>query len=673
MRSQTLSQAVVLLAVISCVIGWSLVRSQRSPSKQTTVSAHGVRQVRARKPVAPRTRPLDWDQPVEIRAFHNRPRFPLSVGAGKEYLLIVNNLQREPGTSESIRLSLLTEAPRQTPVGCYFQNSPLLPQPDAEDPGRAEAALASPGSGLSTAPDQNRELPEQERSFYLFVTDGDLSDKQQYTRVTGKLIQHSPRVAIYLDEQQQETELAAGLSAEIIRLLEDQVLDQLAQKCGVLADIDQDGRFTILLSPWLGKLQGGKTSINGFVRPSDFREKVAAPYSNHCDMLYLNSALKPGQELFDLLSHEVTHAVVSSIRTRQEHSYGRLLMDEEDWLNEGIAHIMEPGFTNRDYRISEFYRCPEAYPLIVPDYYRARLWRNHGCRGAVNLFLSWCQQLDRSQNFAFRFTHHPLTGVNKIEDLTELPFSELFRQWSLYLARQSLQRRFSAPGLTSSGQEIHCGRFLLGGPAIRTWNLSAEKEYTLQIASTASAFIYLKSDHELTDKNTIKVRGFSGMQLTLVPLPQSPPRISLDAKPVVSTSRDPSGDKFIEIQVQCQHPEQSEVELISLELSGPSLSRTERNPRLFETATLPDCLSNPPENHVELAHSGTQGECEGNSSEFQLRFPAAQLARVPQNEGLLLKAVIRTQTDRQMVVQTELKLPFQPGRRLAGAGTAPRQ
>ncbi|QDU49646.1 hypothetical protein Pan110_19850 [Gimesia panareensis] len=669
------SKTAILLSITSLWIGWILVRGSTTSSESTEVPGKRTTHVTARRPVVTGTLPVDWEQPVEIAAYHSRPQFPLSMQAGEEYLLIINNLQLDPGKSETIRLALMAEATRTTPAGCYFQNSAPLPQmlshahQTSGDPAHQHRETLTLKSDIQ----ESLNSPASERSFFLFVTDGDLADKKQYTRVTGKLIQHSPRVAIYLDEQQQTTELATGLTDEIIHLLEEQVLDQLAQQCGPLTDVDQDGRFTILLSPWLGKLQGGKTSINGFVRPSDFRENVAAPFSNHCDMLYLNSALKPGQELFDLLSHEVTHAVVSSIRTTQERTRGRILADEEDWLNEGIAHIMEPGYTNRDYRISEFYRKPESYPLIVPDYYRARLWRNHGCRGAVNLFLNWCNDLDPGRRFAYHFTHHPLTGVEKIEDLTGIPFPELFRQWSVSLARQSLQHQFPVESFTTNETDIHCGRFLLAGPALHTWNLTAENQCSLKIASSASAFVHLKSDSTLNQQALIKASGFPGMQLTLIRLPQNRPRLDFNAEWQPATGQTPATDKFVEIRLHIQHPEQVPVEKIGVEYCGGYLSRSDRQPRHFETASLPNELSDPPLPQIEIAQRGIFSEQRGNVTEFQLRLPRAQLKRSARGDSLMLKAVLRTQTDQQLVLQRELKLTVQPGQRLAGAETSPRQ
>ncbi|MCA9016841.1 MAG: hypothetical protein KDA77_16020, partial [Planctomycetaceae bacterium] len=429
------TMVLVLISALLIAVGIQSVRTAPSKLSPTT----NPNSIAVRKPVLVQTHPVDWNQPVSVITTGNTLRFPLSWNEGDEYVLIINNLEQTPHLTQTIHLSAEIDSRAQFPADCYFQNTTPLSLTLRDSQGSA----LSPPSGspdqqaTRREPNAKQESPASERSFYLFVTDGNLSDRNQYTRITGRLLQHSPRVAIYLDEQQKISELDPELVEEIIETLEQQVLDRINIQCGPIRDIDLDGRFTILLSPWLSRLQGGKTFINGFVRPSDFRETVSEPFSNHCDMLYLNSALKPGQELLDLLSHEVTHAAVSSLRAVQSGSRRGPLMDEEDWLNEGIAHIMEPGYTNRDYRISEFYRKPEAYPLVVADYYRAQLWRNHGCRGAVNLFLDWCNQLEPAQRFPYRFTHHPLTGTRKMEQLTAHPFPELFRLWSLYLARQS--------------------------------------------------------------------------------------------------------------------------------------------------------------------------------------------------------------------------------------------
>mgnify|MGYP003629813337 CR=1 FL=1 len=626
------------------------------------------REITTLKPVVPVSLPLNWNQPVNIVASGKHPDFPLTLTSDDEYVLIINNLERTPQQSKTVTLSAEFDTGDRPPAGCYFQNtaSVRIPQTAAAQSQSDISPSAAPRIDRepAAASDSESEPAATERSFFLFVTDGSLSDKNQYTRIKGRLIQQSPRVAIYLDDQQQQEELANGLAAEIIEIMEQRVLDQITSQCGPIWDIDDSERFTILLSPWLNKLQGGKTAINGFVRPSDFRETVPEPFSNHCDMLYLNSTLKPGQELLDLLSHEVTHAAISSIRAFQSGSHGGPLPDEEDWLNEGIAHIMEPGFTNRDYRISEFYRSPESYPLVVPDYYRAQLWRNHGCRGAVNLFLGWCNQIEPDHRFPYRFTQHPLTGVKKIEQLTALHFSELFRQWSLHLARQALNGQAwdgnPSGNSASPPPEIQCGKFLLAGPALRTWNLERDHATSLKITSTASSFLHIKLDAPQTRHVRISVNGFRKMQMTLLKIPQNKDRLTLSA----SAANQSQDSESIEVRLSCLHPAHSKVETISLEYGGATLSRTERQPRKFQTDKLNSSLTLQADT-LDLSCSGTQQVNQIQVTEFLVRLPRQTIQKQAGADCLTFKAVVKTDLQTWLATQCDFKLPLQAVHRVA--------
>lgn len=612
------------------------------------------------KPVVSDPLPIDWNQPVNILSSSQNPSFPLSIAADDEYVLIINNLERAPQLSKTIVLSAEFNPSAQSPTGCYFQNTTAIAQTahTNKQPAMPRSADSQRHRKSAIPPDSESEPAESERAFFLFVTDGNLSDKNQYTRIKGRLIQQSPRVAVYLDDQQRTEELASGLVAEIIEIMEQHVLDQITSRCGPIWDIDDSERFTILLSPWLSKLQGGKTSINGFVRPSDFRDTVPEPFSNHCDMLYLNSTLKPGQELLDLLSHEVTHAAISSIR-----GIAGPLTDEEDWLNEGIAHIMEPGFTNRDYRISEFYRSPESYPLVVPDYYRAQLWRNHGCRGAVNLFLDWCNQIEPAHSFPYRFTHHPLTGVKKIEQLTSHRFSELFRQWSLHLVRQSLN---AAPLKKSAPHQpdLYCGNFLVVGPALRDWTPAHDQQTTLKVSSTASSFLHLKSDSQQPRNITIKINGFRKMQLTLLKIPKSKGRLSLTAIADVPATKKHQHPESVEVILSCTHPLHSAVETISLEYGGAYLSRTERQPRTFQTSMLKPTLTSQAET-LEMACRGTQQNNGNQVTDFLVRIPRSAPQKQTKSTCLTFKAIVKTDQQTSLATQCDFKFPQQPVHRLA--------
>src|SRR5208337_4955642 len=110
---------------------------------------------------------------------------------------------------------------------------------------------------------------------------------------------------------------------------------------GCPLDVDRDGRFTLLFTAWLRKLQDGKVAVGGFVRGSDFYRDLEAPFSNRCDMMYLSTDLKPGPYLRTLIAHEYTHAVIFCEHVLGDHVAGLAARDEESWLNEGLAHLAE--------------------------------------------------------------------------------------------------------------------------------------------------------------------------------------------------------------------------------------------------------------------------------------------------------------------------------------------
>ena len=112
-------------------------------------------------------------------------------------------------------------------------------------------------------------------------------------------------------------------------------------------------------------------------------------------MMYLSTALGPGPHLRTVLAHEYTHAVTFSAKALAAAAdCGRPAVEEEGWLDEGLAHLAEDlhGFSrsNLDYRVSAFLSRPERYRLVVEDYYAADLFRSHGNRGGTYLFLRWC-------------------------------------------------------------------------------------------------------------------------------------------------------------------------------------------------------------------------------------------------------------------------------------------
>src|SRR5205823_241434 len=276
--------------------------------------------------------------------------------------------------------------------------------------------------------------PPRTRNFFLFVKERDFYSPDSYVTVSGELQEVGRHCQVYVDRDYGDRSRIQPTTDDIIRTFDQEVYPRACRTLGRAADVDRDGRFTIFLTPWLGKLGDGKLSLGGFVRGSDFFRDLAPPFGNRCDMMYLNTDLQPGPTLRTILAHEYTHAVIFS-----EHMFGSYQpqaprQDEEGWLNEGLAHVVEDlhgySWSNLDYRISAFLSAPERYQLVVPDYFRAGLFRSHGHRGAAYLFLRWC--CDRYGDDLLRqLVQTNLTGTANLEAATHERFADLFRQWTI--------------------------------------------------------------------------------------------------------------------------------------------------------------------------------------------------------------------------------------------------
>lgn len=389
----------------------------------------------------------------------------------------------------------LTAAPAETP-----QPLPVAPWPGLETlipkrrPKLAQT-LPEAAAGNSSTGTASKLIPAQ-RDFFLHVTDGELTDPAQYARISARPVATGQRVRVWLDRK-------APLDAPTQRLIDDIVAESnrliptLEASLAPLRDVDEDGAIAILLTPWLDRLQGGQTSLGGFVRSTDFRALLKPPLSNRADILYLSTSLSPGPSLRTLLAHELTHACALTPRLSWPQD-PRGLPDEEDWISEGVAHLSEVRHgegSNIEHRAARFLADPARYPLVVPDYYRAGLWRNHGCRGATWSFHRWCESSFGPDTLR-RIVAGPETGCRNLERATGVSFPHLFRGWTLSLLKDD-------------------GNL----PRITRWD--AAEDLTLTLASTAAAFVELPSAPAGRRAQRIEITAdpAARLQISLVRIP----------------------------------------------------------------------------------------------------------------------------------------------------------
>jgi hypothetical protein len=418
------------------------------------------------------------------------------------------------------------------------------------------------------------------REFFLHVTDGDLENPAHYARVNARTIAEGDDVRVYLDEAVQRRELFPGLADEVVRLLDDDLIPTIGTKLGRYRDVDGDGKFAVLLTPWLGKLQGGRTSIGGFVRGSDFRVDLETPFGNQCDMLFLNTNLTTDSHLRTLLAHEYTHAVCFSERLPVDaDDVGK--PHDEDWLNEAIAHVVETmhaeprgaasEWSNLDYRISRFLNSPQRYPLVVADYYRAGRWRDHGCRGATYLFLRWCVDC-YGEELLRRLMQSPNVGRANIACATGVPFAELYRRWTLALydsgrqtANVNREGNFRSLDLRTS-----VGNWALAGPRPVVWNLAAPL-HSIPLTGTSTTFIELRSTGKIeTRRIHIRAEPSCRLQVSLHRLPDSWPRLEMDVKR--STNDDV---RTLDVTLTGKTQQPIEVEAVTWEVNVDQVWRSE--------------------------------------------------------------------------------------------------
>lgn len=586
--------------------------------------------------------------------------FDLPFDGAGEYLLVVGNL----ATGEvrgSVLLSAETVETAAPIAGRDLEPLRALIEADRRSRTRNAASLPLREIATISVPARASGSPAaftggatDERTFHLHVTDGPLDDPRHYARIDALAIAEGQTVRVYLDRRMRSRDLIPGLADEIVRLMDDEVVPRSRRFLGAHRDVDGDGRFAILLTPWLDKLQGGRTSLGGMVRGDDFRTDREPPFGNRADLMFLNASLKPDAHLRTLLIHEYAHAICFSARLGSDVA-SIPLPPEEDWLNEAIAHLAEHehegGWSNLDHRISRFLDDPAAAPLVVPDYFRAGLWREHACRGATFLFLRWCAD-QFGNDLPARLTRAPYAGIRNLEHATGVPFEELYRRWTVALATTGHTEHEAAAagdGYRTVRVDAPLAGWGLIGPRTDLWDVDADRR-AIDLRGTASAFIRLRASNGPGPRR-IHVRATPGMQLQLslqkVAVPAPDLRMAArwtsagsDAAGAVEV-RTAGRRLAIELTVAGREGgDPLEVEFIACEINRADKSRTH-------------CLRGD-ELRAVIAHRPAR-DLENHLRGWRLELPVPFL--VTPDEAVVVKAIVRDQNGNRWPVRAEVE-PF---------------
>jgi hypothetical protein len=374
--------------------------------------------------------------------------------------------------------------------------------------------------------------PPEERTFSLMVQEGNVTSRGNYRAVRGRLRAVGRRIQVYVDPDDLDRVEPAALK-DLVATFDEQVFPLAARSLGQALDVDRDGRFTVLVSSGLTRQGGGRHPVDGYVRSADFSLNLPAPFSNHCDMMYLSASLPSGPRLRTILAHEYTHAVTLSNRAASGTS-----VEEEGWLDEGLAHLVEDlhGFSrsNIDHRVNAFLNDPSRYRLIVEDYYASGLFRSHGNRGAAYLFLRWCADRDRSgPGLIARLIRSNETGVANLESAMRQSFEALYRQWTVALI--SSERGFqslcmqdlggtgsaSAPEALAALAEPVPPETCTSGPRTTVVRPVGASE-CWDSAATASRFFVVEGSERGAIEVEVTAPADAGLQVTAIPVSADP-------------------------------------------------------------------------------------------------------------------------------------------------------
>ena len=444
---------------------------------------------------------LKRPQVTAIQVEGGRAQFSLAGTESAGRYLVVSSAFAHKGGPFPIRLTA-----RPSSVWTPPTEATLPARPNRE-------RSASPASSTTIEPPP---LPPSERTFSLLVKDGDPASPGNYAAVTARLRAVGLHVQVYVATED-ESQVSADTLRDLVATFDREVWPKANRMFGTARDVDQDGRFTVLLTGWLGRFASGRQPLDGFVRGADFDRKIRAPLGNGCDILYLNAALKTGPHLRTILAHEYTHAVVFSRKVldapgTDDHR------DEEDWLDEALAHLVEDqhGFSrsNLEHRVSAFLTNPERYRLIVEDYFRGNLFRSHGHRGAAYLFLRWCQDNYGPELLPTLVTSQK-KGVSNVESATGEAVETLFRRWSVDLVGMPV---WSPDVVKTDAKE--------GLPTLHWITPGGETDCGSAEATTTQFTVVEMAESGVVEVN-ISAPCDANLQVSLIPLPDNYPRLEL--------------------------------------------------------------------------------------------------------------------------------------------------
>ncbi len=258
----------------------------------------------------------------------------------------------------------------------------------------------------------------------------------------ARMIASSDRVAVYLDNglltSGQYTNAAAANDETVIidsarricSTIETELADRIYSWIHPIADLDDDGHLTILITDLDRRDQPDVTPVLGCVRDSDFQQFDSIDFGG--DIVYLDYRLPEGDELTALLAHELTHAAIASLQLElRAETPGTNHVSVQPWMNEAAAHWVElcfcsepTGFSNR---LRHFQADTASCPIVACQSHVPLSTRRAGSRISGASFLR--RVIEHPEQLR-QLLHDGRPLDEALSRIAGKPFEELFRTWS---------------------------------------------------------------------------------------------------------------------------------------------------------------------------------------------------------------------------------------------------
>jgi hypothetical protein len=299
-----------------------------------------------------------------------------------------------------------------------------------------------------------------ERSFRVLSS---LINISSYTEVEGEARCAGDNIVLYVDTQVSPN----LLNDEDINTLCD-IYDRIAgeeqEVLGEISDVNGDGRLAILMSPQVNKLGAlGGGIITGYFWAGDLYDvSPSNPVSNHMEIIYamvpdpngtygtaVSKDFAMSNLLPPLLPHELQHAI-----SYNQHVFVNGGPPEQNWLNEGMSHLMEDimgyGIENPS-RYALFLANTASVGLVVSGQ------PNLAERGAAYLFLRYLyEQASSGSNFLAALENTSRTGTDNIE--AAFNGGNGFNMFHHFMARWTAALAMTDNGITQDPRYVYRSR-----------------------------------------------------------------------------------------------------------------------------------------------------------------------------------------------------------------------